>query len=165
MTGPQGLAARTFEEINDIIKRSIRSDPKTRELLGLTRQVRSLGTDEARNVFSQSITVAAYLLSQTKAGQILSLAECGRLVYQYATAEFLDDGTAVPGTITVLATAVPGIEGRPIWVLDSPEDVAVMAAGLGPDQVWVRADSSSRMTGRASARLRGKRLARCLARS
>jgi hypothetical protein len=138
-------AEQTHAQINATINVAVREDARIGELIGFARQL--LATSDAEpadppDEFWQAIEAAGELLSKTKAGEVLPRSECVRFAYLFSIIEFprAEDGTLLPVKGELIVTGIPGIEGRPLWLLRDEADIEAMRGELAPGQVWIRAD-------------------------
>jgi hypothetical protein len=138
-------ASRTHEEIGAAVNDALRNDPRIGQLIGTARQLAASAAIERADPpadFWLAIGAAGELIWQSRAGQLLPRPECDRLAYQFAVIDFpcADDGALLPAKGELIVTSIPGMEGRPLWVLRTPVAVDAMRAVLEPGQVWIRAD-------------------------
>jgi hypothetical protein len=157
-------AARTHTEINAAVNAALHEDPRIGEKVAFAR--RFLATSEAEPAgppagFWGAIEDAVELLRKTKAGPVLPEAEWFELALLLSTVDLprAEDGTPLPVKGELLVTGVPGIDGRPLWLLRGQADIAAMRRQLAPGQVWIRADLIKaddwpRMTALASDQVR-----------
>lgn len=138
-------AQQTHEQINATINAALRDDARIGELIGFARHL--LATSDPNRAdppdeFWQAVEAAGELLSKTKAGEVLPRSECVRFAHQFAVIDFprAEDGTLLPVKGELIATRIPGIEGRALWLLRGEADIEAMRRELAPGQVWIRAD-------------------------
>lgn len=128
------LAAQTFEAIQSSVNAALRDEPGIGQLIG---EARDLIADPERALLL--LDQACDLLA-TRTG--LALADCWHIVLFAASIEFPlgDDGSPLPAGGILRLGHVPGVDGRPVWVLENEQDAAAMAGTVEPGQVWIRAD-------------------------